>query len=262
MCKLSIQNVENYNLVYQESSNIFFEKYIVIINEYIKHCLENIIIQDKTYYNYIIQKGINTINHVFNFLLLYTKNIDIIYHNCQKSYIYYVEFIGQIGQENHSFLQLNSNDATLFVYKKTIFDIPNNFIKNYSLTISDKKLLDNIDLLIKIHNILMFEYIETKSNDDILLFMSNELQNITQNLIKINNYDIKNGEDLNKLNIFFTIISHCNHNNLIELSEIVIKKIKIKNNCDVIKLKNILLYEKPENYNSITKYITNIFNKI
>ena len=56
MSKLSIENVENYNLVYKESLNIFFEKYIVLINEYIKHCLENIIIQDKRYYNILYKK--------------------------------------------------------------------------------------------------------------------------------------------------------------------------------------------------------------
>ena len=95
MCKISIKNIDNYNLVYKESSSQLFKKYIEIINEYIKHCLENINIQDKTYYKYILEKGITTISYVFKFLLLYTKNIDIIYHNCQKSYIYYSEFIGQ-----------------------------------------------------------------------------------------------------------------------------------------------------------------------
>ena len=43
------------------------------------------------------------------------------YYNCQKGYIYFIEFIGQISEDNHSFLQLNSKDASLFVYKKINF---------------------------------------------------------------------------------------------------------------------------------------------
>ena len=150
----SLKNVDNFNLAYQESSNDIFAKYILLINEFIKHCQDNINIQNQTYYKYILRKGVETLNHVFKFILLYTKNIDIVYHNCQKSYIYFTEFIGQIGEENHSFLQLNSNDAILFVYKKTIFEIPSDIVNNYSNTNEDNIMLDNIDVLIKIYNTL------------------------------------------------------------------------------------------------------------
>ena len=43
----------------------------------------------------------------------------------KQAIFYYVEFIGQIGEDSQGFLQLNSKDAILFVYKKTIFDINN-----------------------------------------------------------------------------------------------------------------------------------------
>ena len=74
---------------------------------------------------------------------MYTKNLDIVTHHCERSFYYYVEFIGQIGDDNHSFLKLNSKDATLFVYKKTIFDINNEYKKNFHME-------DNEDLQIKI----------------------------------------------------------------------------------------------------------------
>ena len=65
----------------------------------------------------------NTLKHIFNTLLLYTKNLNLTVYHCKKAYLFYVEFITQIGDENHSFLQLNSKDAVIFLYKKTIFEI-------------------------------------------------------------------------------------------------------------------------------------------
>ena len=55
----------------------------------------------------------------YTFLLLYTRNLELSIYHTQKSILYYIEFIGQIGDDNHSFLKLNSKDATLFVFKKT-----------------------------------------------------------------------------------------------------------------------------------------------
>jgi hypothetical protein len=56
-------------------------------------------------------------------LLLYTKNLDLTHFHCQKSFYYYVEFVGQILEDDKTFLQLTSRDATIYVYKKTIYDI-------------------------------------------------------------------------------------------------------------------------------------------
>ena len=133
---------------------------MVIINEYLKHYFDNIYIQNPIYYKYVIKRGIINLNHVFKILLIYTKNLDMIYYNCQKSYIYYIEFIGQIGEDNHSFLQLNSKDASLFVYKKTIFDINNDIRKDYISDINYQiNYLMNVELLIQIYNIILFRFI-------------------------------------------------------------------------------------------------------
>ena len=54
------------------------------------------------------------------------------YFHSQKSFYFYVEFIGQISEDQHSFLHLSSKDASIFVYKKTIFEINDEIIKNSS----------------------------------------------------------------------------------------------------------------------------------
>ena len=63
-----------------------------------------------------------------------------------------MEFIGQIGDDNHSFLQLNSKDASLFVYKKTIFNINNEYRKEFASMIDVNIVTNNVGDLIKIYN--------------------------------------------------------------------------------------------------------------
>ena len=129
MTNTSLQNIENYKKTFFNTSIEIYAKYLGLIQEYMIQCVESIYIKNKFYNEYVIYKGIETISHVFHLLLLYTKNLELTYNHCQKSFYYYVEFMGQVGNENHSFLQLNSKDASLFVYKKTIFDINNEYRK-------------------------------------------------------------------------------------------------------------------------------------
>jgi len=104
------------------------------------------LIQNMKYYIFIIIRGLNMLKHIFNVILLYTKNLKVTVHHCKKAYLFYVEFIGQIGNDNHSYLQLNSKDAMLFVYKKTIFEINNEYRKQYQLNNHiEKKLFEYIN---------------------------------------------------------------------------------------------------------------------
>ena len=123
MSNYSLQNLDNYKSEFSHPTSEIFSKYVGLINEYLLQCLDSIHLKDIVYYKYIIYKGIETLTHVFKILLLYTKNLNLAYIHSQKALYYYVEFICQIDDDSHSFLQLNSKDAALFVYKKTIFDI-------------------------------------------------------------------------------------------------------------------------------------------
>jgi len=265
MSKNSIDNLDAYNLTYNYSIDDIFSKYILLINEYINHFIENIYTEDKKYFEYILQKGINTINHVFKILLLYTKNIDTVYHNCQKSYIYYIEFIGQIGQESHSFLQLNSNDAMLFVYKKTIFDIPNKIISNYSSNSLDENIDLNIEFLIKIHNTIILNYINNDIDNNInniLPIINNDLKNVFVKILKYNNKFNEKNTNLKPLEIIFTFITYINEDNMIDFLNLFIKKLYKKNNITINKLKEILLEINYKDINNSTKYINQIFSML
>ena len=130
MAQYSLETLDNYLNTYDVPVSDMFHKYINLVSEFTGQASESISISNLDYYKYVIIKGIETITHVFRLLLLYTKNIELSYYNCKKALYYYIEFIGQIGEDNHEFLKLTSKDAS-FLSIKTIFAIQNSYRKEF-----------------------------------------------------------------------------------------------------------------------------------
>ena len=159
-----LYNPENYNSSFvTKDSQIYFIKYLELLNEFLLHISENIVVQDNEYQLFIMKRGIDTLRHIYTTLLMYTRNLELTTHHVQKSYCYYVEFISQISDENHSFLKLNSKDATLFVYKKTIFDINQEYRKTFDVEIDETEMLLSLNHNIKCYNDFVI-YILQKNN--------------------------------------------------------------------------------------------------
>tara|TARA_Y100000591_G_C21703228_1_gene629390 strand:+ start:162 stop:932 length:771 start_codon:yes stop_codon:yes gene_type:complete len=130
----SISNSKNYLGELKTTNQEIIKKYSILVNEYLELFQTNVKFSNSHYLNNILTKGFTALNHIFNLILLYTKNINLAFTYCQKSIFYYIEFIEQISEDANSFLQLNSQDAVLFMYKKTIYDIDNEHRKNFVLT--------------------------------------------------------------------------------------------------------------------------------
>jgi len=162
--KFSLHNMNNYNSKLNSLDNEITNEFCKIINEYLFHINDNIMIQNIKYYIFIIIRGLNMLKHIFNVLLLYTKNLKVTVHHCKKAYLFYVEFIGQIGNDNHSYLQLNSKDAMLFVYKKTIFEINNEYRKQYEINNNIEKKLFEYTNKFSIVYIEILEYVLDNDN--------------------------------------------------------------------------------------------------
>ena len=161
--KLIISNVENYNKTFEFTGiKPYISRYVDIINEYMMYVVENMIIQDDTYLLFLIRRGVETIMHCFKILLMYTKNLELTIYQCKKALYYYIEFIGQISDVSlhHSYLQLNSKDATLFVYKKTIYDINNIYRKKFTLDDNEQELLNSISNIITLFNASLFHLLQ------------------------------------------------------------------------------------------------------
>ena len=132
MATQSLANIDNYRQYATETSAVAFSKFLNIAGDYLVQCSDNIHMRNIAYYKYVVSQGMSTLGHVFLTLYLYTNNLELTVFHCQKAVYYYIEFIGQIGDDHHSFLQLNSKDAKLFVYKKTIFDIDSIYRKEFA----------------------------------------------------------------------------------------------------------------------------------
>jgi len=159
----NLVNKDNYKKNFNnQKTDLYIKNYIIVIRELFDNLSKNIKINNIYYHKYIIIKGIQNITYIYMILSLYTKNIEIVLHHTHKAIIYYVEFIGQIGDTNHSFLQLSSNDASIFLYRKTIYDINNDFRQLYDINDnnSDKKFLENYSFHINIIKKTFNYYIE------------------------------------------------------------------------------------------------------
>ena len=126
----SLTNLDNYNKNLNDNVNDIIKKYWILLINYLKCIVEKIKPNKNTYIIFIIIRGLETITNVFNNILFYTKNLDLTYYHSQKAYYYYIEFIQQISEDQHVFLQLSSRDATTYVYKKNIFEINHDITKS------------------------------------------------------------------------------------------------------------------------------------
>ena len=119
----SLNNPDNYKKSLDCSVGVVASKYAEILIEYYKSIYSSIHLKNPTYSKYIIIRGLDTLTNVFLSVLSYTKNVELTCFHCQKAFYFYVEFIEQISDDEKTFLQLTSRDATTYVYKKTIFEI-------------------------------------------------------------------------------------------------------------------------------------------
>lgn len=208
----SLHVSENYKKVLNCDINEAITKYSELIVEYFKFITENLKITKLSFLNYIIIRGLDTITHVFLYILYFTKNINLTYFHCQKSFYFYVEFVGQISDDEKTFLQLTSRDATTYVYKKTIFDINPNFKKeNLEDESNYREKSEIIKSYINIYEMYLLKIIKTTKiealNIDHITKLSDKLNNmhnklyinIIEKIVEKLYYKI---EDLNK---FFEI---------------------------------------------------------
>ena len=73
----------------------------------------------------------NMLNYVFKTIIRETLNIDKAIEDMKHSIVYYTNFIEQIEENLMYDLNISSNNASIFVYKKTINQIKlNNYLKN------------------------------------------------------------------------------------------------------------------------------------
>jgi len=227
----SLNNVENYKSTLNYTVSDILNKHNLLIIEYFKFITEKVHLKNNACNKFIIIRGLETISHVFNNILYYTKNVDLAFYHGQKAFYFYVEFIEQISDDQHTFLQLNSRDASMFVYKKTLFDINNEYRKNMDSELTSKNYSEYFDIL-QIHtNILKYilSFLIHKCN-----FSSDEKNSFINNIINksMHIFDKLSNFKLNKniYNIISRFIEQLakeiETDKYIEIIELFLKKIQ------------------------------------
>jgi hypothetical protein len=224
----SLNNVENYKSTLNYSINDILNKHYLLIVEYFKFITEKVHLKNPACNKFIIIRGLETISHVFNNILYYSKNIDLAFYHGQKAFYFYVEFIEQITDDQHTFLQLNSRDASMFVYKKTLFDINNEYRKNMDHDLTNKNYSEYFDIL-QIYSAIIKSVISFLTHkcdffgDDVKT--SHKIINDSKPIFdKICNSKLNKGA----FNIIFTFIEQLNKdiepNKYIEIIDLFLKK--------------------------------------
>ena len=219
----SINNTDNYNMSCNIDLRNIINKYMEYINNFFLLIKDNVYFKQYSYSKYLIINGIQTASHILNMLIIYTKNIDLTFHHIERSFIYYVEFINQIMINNGS-LNLNSKDASIFIYKKILYDIDDLQKKNNNVDIELDTRLGNLLELIGLYNNILYSYIDKFSNVNNI--------NLTTDV-----YDIDYISSINKN------FSKLNYNRLIENNKFFVDIINIlKEKIQTDKLFKIIQY--------------------
>ena len=244
-----ITNISNYkNKMDLNEYKMIINSYENLLIEFISYSIKIIFFQKKNIELFILKRGIETINHCFMQLYMYTKNINLVLFQCKKAFYYYIEFIGQISDDSHSYLQLTSKDAILFVYKKTIFDIDNSYRKKFNLNKEEIIFLDDICKTTESYNRVVIQYlfINYKNNEkDKRAFKNNlfkKLNNIFK-LLKSNSFKKINNSFL-KFENFIKIYEFDSDKYLLLCNYLIKKSIKKSKSFDDNKLldKNCDIY--------------------
>lgn len=223
----SLYNTDNFKKTLDATTCVILNKYKDYIFDFLNIIIDNIKVKNNSYYKFIITRGLETITNVFTIILYYTKNIELTCFHCQKASYFYVEFVAQISEEQNMFLQLSSRDATSYVYKKTIYELNNEFKKN--MPIADEKTLNEFSIITENIRIQKNIFLKIINNIEIFIKDKKQFDKCIKLCFKISSLEL----DLKKLLYFNGIIDFLDieFKNIDKFLEIVLLLIKktIKN---------------------------------
>ena len=135
-------------------------------------------------------------------------------HHSEKSILFYVEFITQIGDENHTFLQLNSKDAIIFLYKKTLFELDEEYVSSFTESIVDKDKVNDLHLVCNfIMSVLQYNLTHFNTMDQLIkcnmesdTFILTHYSKIKTNIELYTSFISLHGDNYGTLNELFKYI--------------------------------------------------------
>jgi len=221
-----MDNLLNDELYYNKLNPELLNTYI----ERIQNVMQDLLVEKNNHELKHIYAGLKTVTHVITSIFINTKNINITAHYGKLAITYFLEFINQICINNvNNFINLSLNDAIIFVYKKTIFNLNTEYKKRYSNK-EDDKLFHTI---LTINNIINSLHVYNDFNTFKLKMFINQLVIISQK------NDI---EDVEKL---ITLLVN-NNTELLKICNLIMMLSK-KNN-KTLNINNVYTFNYVQNY--------------
>lgn len=255
-----ITRLENYRPKNTYSLQDILTKFVSVLIEYLSLIEEKIHMKNQDCYKFIVMRGLETIIHVFSMLFYYTQNLDLTYYHSQKAYYFYIEFIEQISDDNVSFLQLSSRDATTFVYKKTIYEINSEYKKTFrELLTEEKATLHYVDTYMYIYKNIVY-YCLKNYNDNKNDNKNDNTNNKFLSLTKVHNLDLNKTKlkqhHLDNIYLFTNLLAYSSNNLNINLN------LNEKQNTEIIEdfIKNLLSKKKLPDASIIRQNIYHYFD--
>jgi hypothetical protein len=129
----NLTNPDNYNSTIATNHISIITSYNKIILEYI----QNITTNKKRFSENILIKGLDTISHIFKYILYYSKNVELASYHAEKALFLYIEFIDQITDDQNMFVILSCKDACVYVYKKILTELNKSYYKQNETDINE-----------------------------------------------------------------------------------------------------------------------------
>ena len=193
----------------EEKCKLIILRYIEGIYNYLDFASRSPIISND---NKSIHLGFRTLTHIFHTNYIQTGDIDVVYLSMQKGYLYYLEFLEQI-EENNMKDNFNHTNAILFVHSKALV--------NYSEKNRSKVVIDH-DIIIKMKQVSkLIELLFWWDNPDIIQYK------ISINIFKSLSNMIINSEDSFIFSYFeFSQRRIMNHTEYMEFLDYSVKLLK------------------------------------
>ena len=152
-----------------------FPSYVNAMNKYLIHFSSTTKFKNGDNDNiYLLLNGFTTLTHVFKIILRETLDPEEAAKHTIDAIFYYTQCIEQFEESKTEDLDVSSNIASIFVYKKTIHKIPPERDLSMTATEEDLTIIKNVEDLIQIYKQLA-EFIIDKQYDQIVPEQAMEL---------------------------------------------------------------------------------------
>ena len=244
------------------------KEFVKMIQEYLIFCYNDESLKDNNNKQYLINRGLSMLYYIFTTIFIYSKNLEITIYHCKKGFYYYVEFLGQIIEQDNTYLQLTSKDAILFVYKKTIFEINEQEKKTLTMTEDETAKVNIIFDTCQLY-IDLISYMFQKENIDTIDMQKyhKKIKKNTKTIEKIINMNYFKEINISKINVIsyfikYMTIQNLNCDDLFQYVEYFVVELKTKH-CNKEKIHEKTLEADFQNNlesNSKKKFIKWILN--